>query len=156
MKHPQHLIARASVTAGLGLLASSAWAAEAVNGAASLAKVLIVLMLIIGLIFGAGWFLRRYGLPGQNRQTGMLQTLDTLHLGARERIVLLGVGEQRIVIGVSGTQMNALGQFHADDIGDIPTVTEPAPAAPPAAAERVKFADALRASLTRQLPGLKG
>lgn len=107
--------APAALLSGL-MVSPAAFAAEPIGAAASLLKVLVVLAVIIAMIFAAGWFFRRYGLPGQNKVAGLLHTLDTLHLGPRERLILVGIGDQRVLIGVSAGQMTRLARLHAEDI----------------------------------------
>jgi len=58
------------------------------------------LALVVALIFGAAWTMKRFGRI-QGAGTGDLRLLGGIHLGQRERIVVVQAGEERIVIGVS-------------------------------------------------------
>ena len=58
------------------------------------------LALVVVLIFGAAWALRRFGRL-QGAATDQLRLIGGIHLGQRERIVVVQAGEERLVIGVS-------------------------------------------------------
>lgn len=58
-------------------------------------------------IFALVWLLRRSG--GLNRgRGGKMQVLDVLSLGQRERLVLVAVGEQQLVLGVAPGRVQAV------------------------------------------------
>ena len=65
---------------------------------------LIVVLLIIG---GAAWFVRKFG-NFQVTSKGNLRIIGGLHLGTKERIVLLQVGKEQLVVGVSPGNINKL------------------------------------------------
>lgn len=58
------------------------------------------LMLLIVLIFAAIWFLRRAG-TGPRGAGRQIAFVDALALGQRERLVLVQVGGEQILLGVS-------------------------------------------------------
>lgn len=73
----------------------------------SVAQMFLGLILVIALIMGLTWFLRR--MQHWNSQVnGALKVLAVLSMGARERIVLLQVGEQQILVGVAPGRIQAL------------------------------------------------
>lgn len=81
------------------------------NGAAtSLLSVLLSLLLIIGLILALAWFLRRFGQVGSSRQ-GAMRVVASLALGTRERLLLVQVGEQQLLLGVTPQQVRTLHVF---------------------------------------------
>jgi len=65
------------------------------------------LLLVLGLIFGMAWFIRRMG-SFQQVSHGALRILGGLSLGQRERIVLVQVGEQQLLIGLAPGQIRTL------------------------------------------------
>lgn len=97
-------------------------AGEAV-GTGSLLQMLAGLAVILGLILGMAWFMRRLGgLPGTGG--GALKVLGGVSLGQRERVVLLQAGDKQLLIGV------APGQIRTLHVLDEPIVTgSPEPAA---------------------------
>lgn len=78
------------------------------------------LLLIIGLLLGTAFLLRKLNGGRAFGQSGPLRIVAQLMISARERVVLLEVGEQWIVIGVVPGQIKTLhtlpkGQFPATD-----------------------------------------
>ncbi|NPA71737.1 MAG: flagellar biosynthetic protein FliO [Gammaproteobacteria bacterium] len=73
-------------------------------------QILISLILVLLIIFLAAWLLRRYGrFPGV--ADGNLKVIGALSVGQRERIVLLQVGKEQILVGVTSTQITTLHQL---------------------------------------------
>ena len=65
------------------------------------------LLLILVLIIGLGWLVRRYGrLPIAGK--GMVTILGGVSLGPRERAVVLQVGEARLLVGVAPGRVQTL------------------------------------------------
>ena len=65
-----------------------------------LGQVIASLALVIGLLFGALWIMRRVNGVGQ-AVGGQMRVVSSLGLGQRERAVLVSVGEQQILLGVA-------------------------------------------------------
>ncbi len=80
------------------------------------------LVLVFGLMGALLWLLRRMqnklqaGAGGQRQ----LRLLETLSVGPRQKIVLMEVDGQRLVVGVSPQQMQALGQWPANGLPGAP------------------------------------
>jgi len=75
-----------------------------------LLSVLLSLVLILVLIFALGCFLRRFSQGGVFGQRGM-KVVASLPLGARERLVLVELGGQQILLGVTPQQVRTLHFF---------------------------------------------
>lgn len=76
------------------------------SAASTLGGTLFALALVLGLIFGLAWLARRMpGLAGM-RGNG-LRVIASTPLGARERLVVVEVGEQQLLLGTgaSGTRL---------------------------------------------------
>ena len=65
------------------------------------------LIFILLLIFVLAWFMRKVGY-GQFSGQGELSVLATLNLGHKEKIALIKVGQQQILVGVTASQINTL------------------------------------------------
>ncbi|HEY0333217.1 MAG TPA: flagellar biosynthetic protein FliO [Stenotrophomonas sp.] len=79
------------------------------------------LLLVLGLIVGLGWLLKR--MPGSSfRPAAGLKVAASLPLGAKERVVVVEVNGQQLLLGVTAGGISVL---HA--------LPEPLPVAPPAA-----------------------
>jgi flagellar protein FliO/FliZ len=68
----------------------------------------MALLFVLAVLVGLAWLLKRYGPKHLNGSQRHIKLVDSLNLGARERILLLEVGEQWIVVGASAGRMNAL------------------------------------------------
>ncbi|ADE16640.1 flagellar biosynthesis protein FliO [Nitrosococcus halophilus Nc 4] len=70
-------------------------------------QMVFALGLVLGVIALVAWFLRR--LPGLQRGAHRnLQILEGISLGTRERLVLVQVGEQQLLLGVCPGQIRTL------------------------------------------------
>jgi len=70
-------------------------------------QVIMPLLLVLGLIAGAAWLLQR--LTKRNSgHTALLTIQSAISVGPRERVVLLEVGGQWLVLGVAPGQVSTL------------------------------------------------
>ena len=124
----------------LATLATSPAAAQdpaAPMGAGSLLQVFAGLVLVLLLVMGAAWALRRIGrVPGMSNQA--IKMVGAASVGTRERVVLLEVAGTWIVVGVAPGQVRSLATLPK---GDLPTVSSPSPVAPPFAQWLQRFTD---------------
>jgi len=73
-------------------------------------QIVISLVLVLLIIFISAWLLRRYGrFPGVAE--GNLKVLGALSVGQRERILLLKVGNEQILVGVTSSRISRLHQL---------------------------------------------
>ncbi|HEC16930.1 MAG TPA: flagellar biosynthetic protein FliO [Sedimenticola sp.] len=118
---------RRSLGAPLLMLPPALGAAEADGKAARLAELpidsgslvntAIGLVLVLALIVGLAWVLRRFGgLPSIGK--GVVSILGGVSLGPRERAVLLQVGRTRLLVGVAPGQVRALHVLSEDEWED--------------------------------------
>lgn len=89
-----------------------------------LLQVLFGLIFVLGLVFAAAWLMRRVG-QGTFTAGNQMKVLAALPLGTRERVVLLDVGGQQLLLGITATTINTLHTFDEPVI----SVTDKAPAA---------------------------
>jgi len=89
------------------------------------------LLLIVALILGLSWLLKRLR-PGAARSRGGIAVIDELAIGPRERIVLVGIGGAQVLIGVAANGIVCLAPLAR------PLELQPAGAAPPAFADRLR------------------
>jgi flagellar protein FliO/FliZ len=84
-----------------------------------LLRMLGSMALVIALLLAVLWGLKRMqkqmltsGQPGRR-----MQVIETLGVGTRQKIALVRVGSNEVLIGITPTQINALGQWtvaHSD------------------------------------------
>lgn len=89
-----------------------------IGSGAHLLNVTLGLALIVGLILGISWFVKRFS-QGAFAGNSHLKIIATMPLGTRERIALIDAGGKQLLIGVTPTNINTLHVF------DVP-VTRPA------------------------------
>ncbi|SDX08572.1 flagellar protein FliO/FliZ [Marinobacter mobilis] len=76
----------------------------------SLASLGLGLLVVIALIFGCAWLVRRMsGLAGMNNQ--LMKVVAVMNLGTRERIALLDVGGKQILVGITPSTIRTLHVF---------------------------------------------
>ncbi len=94
------------------------------TSAGSLLQTIFALVFVLALLIGLAWFMKRYG-PKAMGGNARMRVVSSLNLGGRERIVLIEVADQWIVVGASPGRVNALATMPRQE-GDLP---------PPAAAQ---------------------
>jgi flagellar protein FliO/FliZ len=73
----------------------------------SLLQTLLALVFVLALLAALAWFMKRYG-PRAAGASTHLRVVGALSLGGRERIMVVEVGDQWIVVGASPGRINAL------------------------------------------------
>jgi flagellar biosynthetic protein FliO len=73
----------------------------------SLLQTLFALVAVLAVLAALAWFLKRYG-PKAGGGTADLRIVGSLNLGGRERLLVVEVGSQWIVVGASPGRVNAL------------------------------------------------
>lgn len=107
----------------------------------SLLQSLFALVFVLGLLAALAWFVKRFNPRGVGGSSG-LRTVGVLSLGARERIVVVEVGDQWIVVGASPGRINALATMPRQE------GVEPQPA--PAGNLPAGFADWLKQTIDKR------
>lgn len=73
-------------------------------------QVLLGLVFVLALVFISAWLLRRVS-QGSFGASSHMQVLATLPMGTRERLVLVEVGGQQLLLGITATTINTLHAF---------------------------------------------
>lgn len=103
--------------------ATAAAASEVSASYASMLQVMVGLVLVLAVIAGSAWLLRRFS--GTQRITaGTLRVIGGLAVGQRERVVLVEVADTWLVIGVAPGRVTAL---HSMPKGEIPAADDHLP-----------------------------
>lgn len=76
-------------------------------GFSSLLQLTLGMLVVLGLIVGIAWLLKRSG-RFQVAAGGGLKILGGLSMGARERVVLIQVGEAQLLLGVAPGSVKTL------------------------------------------------
>ena len=75
--------------------------------AGSLLQTIFALCVVLALLAVLAWFMKRYG-PKAQAGSAHVKQVGALNLGGRERIMVVEVGDQWIVVGASPGRVNAL------------------------------------------------
>ena len=85
-------------------------APQKINSSSQLANLIGGLALILVLIYGLSWFVKRFTQGGFMHNPTM-KIVSAMPLGTRERLMLVDVGGKQLLIGVTATQINTLHVF---------------------------------------------
>jgi flagellar biosynthetic protein FliO len=116
----------------------------------SLLQTLFALIVVLGVLGALAWFLKRYG-PKTMGGSANLRVVGSLNLGGRERLLVVEVGNQWIVVGASPGRVNALATMPKQegvDTGDAHATL--AQAEKSAAAPASSFADWLKQTIDKR------
>lgn len=95
-------------TVGLAALAWAGPAAAAPAGGATAWQALLSLVLVVVLILALGWLVRGRLSPLVAAGGGTLRIRAQIALGPRERVVVLRVGEEELLLGLSPAGLRTL------------------------------------------------
>lgn len=94
----------------------------------NLVSVFLGLIFVVALLLAAAWMIRRFQRLQAPRE-GALQVTAQLSLGLKERVILLRVGNENVLLGCTPGSIRSLHSWH----GDIPAgaeLAEPMQSAP--------------------------
>lgn len=122
-----------------GMAPLTGYAAEALPQTSTLGalfQALFGLAVVLGMLYGFFWLLRRYG-PTQSGAQGVVKVVGGVMLGPRERLVVVEVENTWVLVGVAAGHVSALHTLAKPEGVD----TTPQPVSPPFAD---KLSDLLR------------
>jgi len=114
---PEQQAALAGARAANAQAPGNALAAQAPSAAGSLVQTVLSLGFVIALLVGLAWLLKRFG-PKHITGGTKVKLVGALSVGARERILVVEVGEQWIVVGASPGRMNALATMPRQEVDE--------------------------------------
>ncbi len=96
-------------------------------GVSEYLKVLLGLIFVIGLFFTTAYLYKRFG-HGPMAGRGHMRIVDGLHLGNRERLVLVDLNSKQILLAITPGQIRKLDTIDAplEKEGSFPAVLEQA------------------------------
>jgi flagellar protein FliO/FliZ len=98
-------------------------------GPGSLLQTILALILVLAVLLGLAWVLKRFG-PRGMMGSANVKLVGALSVGTRERILVVEVGEQWIVVGASPGRMNALATMPRQEAdADAPLAAQALPSA---------------------------
>ncbi|WP_229507729.1 flagellar biosynthetic protein FliO [Massilia sp. Dwa41.01b] len=112
--------------------------------AGTLLQTILAPVLVLALLAALAWAMKRYG-PRVAGSSANLRMVGALNIGGRERIMVVEVGDQWIVVGASPGRVNALATMPRQDGGARGGATLAGHAAPAAS-----FSDWLKQTLDKR------
>jgi flagellar protein FliO/FliZ len=104
-------------------------AMQAPTAGGSLLQTTFSLLVVLAVLVGLAWLLKRYG-PKSVTGSANVKLVGALSVGTRERILVVEVGEQWIVVGASPGRMNALATMPRQETdADAPLAAQALPSA---------------------------
>lgn len=88
-------------------------------------QVALALGLVIGLIVLAAWVMRRFSLLPRTAG-GVMRVVSGVMIGQRERVVIVEVRDQWLVLGVTPQSVNVLSSMPKPEDAELPEVAVPA------------------------------
>jgi len=115
----------------------------AASSTGSLLQTLFALIVVLGVLGALAWFLKRYG-PRAGLGNANVKVVGSLNLGGRERLLVVEIGNQWIVVGASPGRVNGLATMPKQEGADAgAALTAPGPSAN-------SFADWLRQTIDKR------
>lgn len=109
----------AIAAAALPFAARAAEAPPAALGPGNLLQVLFGLGIVLALLLGGAMVLRRLGrMPGLSNEA--IRTIAATSVGTRERVVLIEVADQWVLIGVAPGQVHPLATLPKGQVPEAP------------------------------------
>jgi flagellar protein FliO/FliZ len=112
--------------------------------AGSLLQTIFALCVVLGLLALLAWAMKRWG-PKAAGGSAHVRMVGGLNLGGRERIIVVEVGEQWIVVGASPGRVNALATMPRQDAASADNAT-----LAPHQASANSFADWLKQTIAQR------
>ncbi len=116
----------------LALISMQAFAAEALtepSAGMSMVKVLLGLLVVLALLVGFAWCMKKIGLNQLNQQA-VAKVVGGVSVGHRERVVVVEVANRWLVVGVSASQVTHLANLDPIEnpisTNDKPHMSQPA------------------------------
>lgn len=97
-----------SVLAAEPVATAAVASASGTGIAGQLAQLVLGLLLVLGLIFFLAWLLRRVQQAGPAGKGQVIDIVGSRALGPRDRLVLVQVGNEQILLGLSPGTITAL------------------------------------------------
>jgi flagellar protein FliO/FliZ len=127
--------------------APSASALPASASAGSLLQTILALSFVLALLAALAWAMKRYG-PRAGGSNATLRLVGSLSLGGRERIIVIEVADQWIVVGAAPGRVNALATIARPP--EHPNATSSGAASITEGANSATFADWLKQTIDKR------
>lgn len=118
------LLALAAALTGSAARAAEVGAGATANAVPDLGssalQMVFGLILVLGLLLGTLWLLKRISQP-RGAAAGLMRVVAGVAVGTRERVVILELGSSWLVLGVAPGQVTTLAEIPRQDLPAAPT-----------------------------------
>lgn len=90
-------------------------AAQPVSTTGYLLQGIFGLLIVLGLMWGAWWLIRRTGF-NRNLSTAKMKVVGGLSIGTRERVMVVEIGDHWLILGVTPNQINTLATMPRQEV----------------------------------------
>lgn len=97
-----------------------------VASAGNLFQVLLGLVVVLGLMAGAAWLLKRFGAV-RTSAGNTVKIVGGVNVGSRERVLVVEIADQWIVVGVAPGRVNSLATMPRQEGAPTPDTAATAP-----------------------------
>jgi flagellar protein FliO/FliZ len=127
LRYTRMAVAGCAIAASM-IFAGAADAAEASStssavGAGSMLQFGLGLAIVLGLIMAAGWFMKRFSIGPS--AAGTVKVVAGTSVGQRERVVVVEIGDNWLVLGVAPGRVNALHTMPRGEVAAAATTAIP-------------------------------
>ena len=99
---------------------------------------LVGLVIVVGLIFAAGWLMKKIG--PRTRSSGVVQVVGGASVGPREKVVVVRFNGQTLLLGVAPGQVSLLHTVDPDATIDHDVAPSASPSTTPSFRDRLRSA----------------
>ena len=97
---------------------AAAQSTQSITNPTSVVSIFLSLLLVVGVIFALAYLMRRFNVtPSSNAQ---MKVVASMAAGAKERIMVLQVGDEQHLIGVTSQQINHLAKLDVNIEANTP------------------------------------
>lgn len=89
------------------------------SSTSGLFQVLMVLFVVLGLMVAAAWILKKFNTTG-TISGGTIKIIGGVAVGSRERIMVVEVADQWIVVGITASSITALSTMQKQEALPLP------------------------------------
>ncbi len=93
--------------------------AQSIGSASTLLSVFMSLILVIGIVFMLAYLMRRFNVTQSGSQE--LQVVASMVVGTRERMMVIQVGQEQHLIGITANRINHLAKLEQPISGNAAT-----------------------------------
>lgn len=97
------------------------------SASGSVFTMLLGLIVVLGIMAGIAWLVKRSGLSGVNRHGLPIKVVGGTNIGTRERVMVIEVDDQWIVIGVTPSNITTLATMHKKEFTATPDTETTSP-----------------------------